>query len=82
VEGTSYVSNVVHMDIKPKQIKRTYKQEHFTVTYKPSTKQWSWTVELIHKTTYSGEAPTQVKAIRAAEKHIDQVKKLQGASNG
>lgn len=65
-------SNVVQFKLPPpKTSNRTYKSHSYTVTYLPKTKTWKWTVEIVQKIRYSEEAPTQVKAYRAAERFID-----------
>lgn len=58
--------------IKPKQMKRSYKKQHYTVTFVPATKKWKWEVEVVSTMKFSELADTQVKAFRAAEKFIDQ----------
>jgi hypothetical protein len=73
------VDNVLQFRAPPKTMERPYKKHKYTVTYLPDTKEWKWTVEVTHKTVYSDVAPTQVKAFRAAERHIDGVLRLQGA---
>jgi ribosomal protein L16/L10AE len=72
------VGDVVPLDIQPKTLKRTYKRHHFTVTYTPKTGKWKWSVEVQITTKYSEEADTMQKAIRAAEKCIDQCLQAQG----
>lgn len=62
--------NVTH--IKPKTMKRTYKRQHYTVTFVPATKKWKWEVVITTHMKFSEEADTQVKAFRAAERFIDQ----------
>lgn len=64
--------------VKPKTLNKTYKQQRFTVTFVPATKKWHWSVDVVQTTTLSGDADTQVKAVRAAEKQIDQVLQVQG----
>lgn len=63
---------VVPLPIKPKTLNRTYKRQHYTVTFVPATKQWKWEVVIKTEMRYSEEASTQLKAFKAAEKFIDQ----------
>lgn len=64
-------SNVVHI-VPPKKMKRTYKKQHYTVTFVPKTKKWKWEVTVVNEVKFAEEADTQIKAFRAAEKFIDQ----------
>lgn len=72
------MGDVVDFVVKPKQFKRQYKQHPLTVTYVPATKKWSWEIEIVQVTRIGGEADTQIKAVRAAEKRIDEVLRMQG----
>lgn len=58
--------------IQPKQVKRPYKKQSYTVTFIPATKKWKWEVVIKSELKFSEEADTQIKAFRAAEKFIDQ----------
>lgn len=66
------MSNVVPLQVKPKQLTRHYKRTTYVVTYVPKTKKWKWDVTITTSMKYTEEADTQVKAFRAAEKFIDQ----------
>lgn len=74
--------NVVEFKVTPKKLKRTYKRHHYVVEYVPATKKWKWTVEVVTTTKYGEEAESQLKAFKAAEKHIDRVLKAQGREAG
>ena len=74
------MSNVVELKVKPKQLVRHYKQHKYTVTYRPPTKDWLWEVEVVQTTKFSDVADTQVKAFKAAERHIDRMLKMQGVA--
>lgn len=71
MSASGAVSNVVPMNIKPKTMNRTYKKQHYTVTFIPATKKWKWEVTITTKMVFSEVADTQIKAFRAAEKFID-----------
>lgn len=70
----SAAANNVHV-IPPKTMKRTYKRQHYTVTFIPATKKWKWEVTIVNESKFSDVADTQVKAFRAAEKLIDECTK-------
>jgi hypothetical protein len=72
------MGDVVDINVPPKKLTRHYKQCKYTVTYIPATKKWHWAVTLVQTTTYGEDADTQLKAFKAAERHIDSVKKSQG----
>ncbi len=76
------MGDVVQFTVQPKSLNKSYKRHNFTVTYVPSTKKWSYDVELVQTTHLMGTADTQMKAVRAAEKQIDQVLKIQGRDTG
>ncbi len=65
-------SNVLPFQVKPKQLKRQYKRQTYTVTFTPKTKKWHWEVVVTTTLKYGEDADTQIKAFRAAEKFIDQ----------
>lgn len=65
------LSNVVRLNIIPKTLNRQYKSHKYVVTFIPKTKKWKWTVTVETRMTFSEEADTQVKALRAAERFID-----------
>lgn len=74
------MGDVVDFVVKPKSLNKTYKRHKYVVTFVPATKKWHWTVELVQTTILSGDADTDTKAVRAAEKQIDQVLRMQGRS--
>lgn len=73
---------VLDFTVKPKSLTKQYKRQTFVVTYVPATKMWKYDIALIQETHLSGEADTQIKAVRAAEKRIDSVLKIQGRDVG
>lgn len=66
------------VDIRPKTMNRRYRNHSYTVTFVKETKEWRWEVEYVQVTKFNGEAPTMIKAFKAAEKHIDNTLKLRG----
>lgn len=76
------MGQVLDFVAKPKQLSKQYKRHNYKVTFVPSTKQWSWEVELVQVTKLNGTADTQVKAVRAAERQIDKVLQVQGKEVG
>lgn len=63
---------------KAKTLERYYKQQRYTLTYLPPTKEWQWKVEWIQKQVFSEKEKTLAKAQKAAQKHIDETLKLRG----
>lgn len=76
------MGEVVEFQIKPKRLTRQYRRQKYTVTYTPATKRWKWEVEIVQTTRFGGDADSQTKAYKAAEKHIDGVLKMQGRDVG
>jgi hypothetical protein len=74
----NHKDNVHFLNIKPKTLHRSYKRHEYLVEFIPKTKKWKWTVTVTHKSVFSEEADTQVKAFRAAEKFIDQNVNIKG----
>jgi hypothetical protein len=64
-------NNVLHLNIKPKTLRRSYKKHEYVVEFVPKTKKWKWTVTVTQKMVFSEEADTQIKAFKEAEKFID-----------
>lgn len=54
---------------------KTYRGVQITLTFVVSEKKWKWKVVIKQEMVYEDYAPTDVKALRAAEKFIDGVKK-------
>jgi hypothetical protein len=67
--------NVVALPVKPKTMQRTYKGAKITLTFIVGKRVWKWRVEIQQTVAFEDEAATDVKALRAAEKFIDKVKK-------
>lgn len=72
------MGDVVEFVVKPKTFRRVYKRHPLVVTYVPASKKWCWEIVIVQETRIGGEADTQIKAVRAAEKRIDDVLKMQG----
>jgi hypothetical protein len=68
-------SNVVALPVKPRTMHRTYRGVQITLTFVVGDKKWKWRVEVQQVLVYEDFAPTDVKALRAAEKFIDGVKR-------
>jgi hypothetical protein len=66
--------NVVALPVKPRTMRRTYKGVQIILTFVVGTKRWKWKVIITNTMEEEGEAPTDTKALRAAEKFVDQVK--------
>ena len=72
------MGQVIDFHVAPKTFKRVYKRHPLVVTYVPATKKWKWEIVVVQETRIGGEADTQIKAVRAAEKRIDDVLRMQG----
>lgn len=72
------MGEVVEFLVKPKTFRRVYKRHPLVITFVPATKKWHWEIEIVQTTRIGGDADTQIKAVRAAEKRIDDVLKMQG----
>ncbi len=70
---------VVSLDsMRPKTVNRRYKQQDIVVTYIPATKEWQWMVTYVQTSKYSDRAATMNKAVKAAEKFIDETNVIRG----
>lgn len=67
--------NVVALPVKPRTMHRTYRGVQITLTFVVGDKKWKWRVDIQQTVTFEDFATTDVKALRAAEKFIDGVKK-------
>jgi len=70
-EATMTEGNVVQLVIPPKTLSRKYRNTSYVVSFVPATKQWSWKVTFTHVVEHEGDADTQLKAFKAAERFID-----------
>ena len=66
---------MIAFPVRPRTMKRQYKGAKITLTFVPAEKNWKWKVEVTTTMVYEDVAPTDVKALRAAERFIDKVKK-------
>jgi hypothetical protein len=70
---------VVALDqVRPKQMRRTYKKHPIEVTYTPGNpkeSRWQWKVTFTTVTVFTGSAASSNAAIKGAEKYIDSVSK-------
>jgi hypothetical protein len=67
--------NVVALPVKPRTMHRSYRGVQITLTFIVGEKKWKWRVVVKQELAYEDYAPTDVKALRAAEKFIDGIKK-------
>jgi hypothetical protein len=68
-------NNVVALPVKPRTMHRSYRGVQITLSFIVESKKWKWKVSIQQTLEYEDEALTDVKALRAAEKFIDTVKK-------
>ena len=69
----SQPSNVFDFTMKPKTLNKQYKKTHYQIKFIPESGEWQWTVKHVQETSYTEVAPTQIAAMRAAEKFIDKM---------
>jgi hypothetical protein len=66
------MGEVLHMvDVQPKTLNRSYKNQKIKITYLPPTKTWRWEVFITTTAHFDGEAKTRQAAVKEAEKMID-----------
>lgn len=70
------LTNIINMRVEPKRIRRQYRKLPITVTFEPATKEWKWEVKYTVERVFDGRAETMEKAMKAAQKTIDQVKSV------
>lgn len=68
--------------VRPKEMNRRYKGHSIKLIFQVADRRWKWEVTMTHTTIYSEIEDTTAKALRAAERHIDNQLKLRGENYG